>query len=244
MAVTTVTVHKVDPEKCPQQIDTLGGADGGRFTFTYEFRPGVSSNPCRGITWDGKHLWFSTNEHLAAARGAHLVCVDPVAGAVIKAVDTGLSTHLYDLAWHGTGFYTIAEDGLIRDIDTGGRIIRTVATVTAVDEQAIEWDGTYIYTAIMTSALAIKKYDPATGTLLRQATVSGNIGMPHGICFNGAYIMNKMVDTDAPLTFYRLRDTSAYGIMRSTNRAIYATGTERATIAWDGAYYWDFQETT
>jgi hypothetical protein len=267
MGATTVRVHKMDPSTM-LQINTIGAGDGGRFTFTYQLRAGLSTNACRGITWSGESLWFCTDDQIALAARMSLLQVNPADGTLERILTiSGTSGNYLDIAWNGRGFYAIVEGALgntLVEIDSSGQVVRVINTSLALTETGIAFNEGSIYTTLYSSALAIRKRNPSTGDIEREVNVTGAIDQPHGIVFVGytsaarargadargafpesGYLIRKRVAPDDPLTYYTSYDPSLFtGIVRSTNRAPYSQGIERSNLAWDGAFLWDFVDDT
>jgi hypothetical protein len=227
------------------------------FTFTYN--PGVRyDHDIRGITHDGKQLYFSTGPSTSGtARAARLLTVDPVAGSIQREVEVATGSdswiedivhcpwnkQIYAIRWDGSVSWTLI---LIKP-ETGA--YHTLGNLNS-NARAIAWDAGRIYVNHWTSAFGFPRtrvYDPATGT---EVMASTNIQTPSiaqdegwGLVHTGQNIVYKADPTLFALrTFYTV-DPIAHSAgpfhKIQQGQAVAASG-EQSTITYDGGVLWEF----
>lgn len=253
MAVTTVTVYKRDPATLPNNYAWLKHQ---RFQFTYEFRAGVSQNPCKGITFDGAHLWFCTDGDGAAAQAPRILKVDPSDGSLQAQIRVGIgnANTLLDIAFNGRDFYALAVIGgtyTLIQVSRTGQWRRTIASGLGSTNRAIAFDGTHIHTAETPFFTATHRiWDPNDGSNPKSRAVATGVvgntgpGLVH-LGHEGGVMVKGDPTLYAGTILYQFWDFSrepggfVNGVGGSAN-----IGNEEAPIAFDGAFVWEFTQAT
>lgn len=263
MGVTTVTVNKIAKEPTYRVVRT--------FVFTYQLRPGISTNACNGVCWDGAYLVFVTNGE-AFLEKSNFIWVDPDSGILINNIEPpatvgGFDADHIDVCFDGHSFYVIRQDDIqgngIDQYSRQGTFIRTVVSGLANVETAIDFDGRSLVTNNGLNGL-IRFYDPVSGSLLRTITSTVTSGAVEGIAIDRNYgsvwgdspgggegpsssgnygsLIRKIIEEFGNIQFF-VDDPSSGLNMRIRNLTV--TGTNhRENFTWDGTYFWTFQEST
>ncbi len=125
-----------------------------------EYGPFPGVDHVRGVTFDGKHVWFASGDKLNA--------LDPASGKVVRSID--VAAHA-GTAFDGEHLYQIAED-TIRKIDPKtGRVLATIPAPGGGRDSGLAWAEGRLWVG-QYRARKIHQIDPETGAILR--TIESN----------------------------------------------------------------------
>jgi glutamine cyclotransferase len=125
-----------------------------------EYGPFPGVDHVRGVTFDGKHVWFASGDKLNA--------FEPASGKVVRSID--VAAHA-GTAFDGEHLYQIAED-TIRKIDPKtGRVLATIPAPGGGRDSGLAWAEGTLWVG-QYRARKIHQIDPETGAILR--TIESN----------------------------------------------------------------------
>ncbi|WP_439814996.1 Vgb family protein [Zavarzinia sp. CC-PAN008] len=128
-------------------------------TILREYGPYPGADSVHGVTFDGRHVWFASDDRLNA--------VDPDSGALVRTID--VPAHA-GTAFDGRHLYQLADTRIQRIDPASGQVVATIpappggASGMAWAEGSL-WVGQY-------RERRIHQVDPATGAILR--TIESN----------------------------------------------------------------------
>lgn len=263
MPTTTLYVHKRDRDTLLRMPMVAAGLPlHSQFTYTLDAVAPLHSN---GVTWDGANLWVCSDGDAARGRSPFLIQLDPsltgTGHVPTQTFQTGLPVGaiLRDIVWHGAGFYGVAKVGAsywLVDLDTTGRLNRTLATNLLAFAHGITWDGAFIYVTVGLGASAfLQEWDPIAGVAMKVTTIQlggtapGLLGP--GVLWDGAYFHTKVRGSiftgkidyqvnwpDPGGAVLQAVRTDTSGVASPSQAA------EQLTLAWDGAFMWTIAEET
>jgi len=115
--------------------------------------PGVSA--VHGLTYDGKHVWFASGEHLQA--------LDPASGETVRKLDIPATA---GTAFDGRYLYQIDGEH-IRKIDPqSGKVMGTIPAPGAGGASGMAWADGMLWVGLYQNR-KILQVDPADGKVLR-----------------------------------------------------------------------------
>src|SRR5581483_140535 len=126
----------------------------------HERGPFPGADQVRGVTFDGRHVWFAAGETLNA--------IDPESGEVLRSID--VVAHA-GTAFDGKYLFQLAADR-IRKIDPAtGRVISTIPAPGRGGDSGLTWAEGTLWVGQYRDR-KIHQIDPETGAILR--TIESN----------------------------------------------------------------------
>jgi glutamine cyclotransferase len=120
-----------------------------------EYGPFADVEHVRGVTYDGQHVWFASDDKLHA--------FDPASGAMVRAIDVAADA---GTAFDGQHLFQIA-DGLIQKIDPKtGRVLATIPAPGGGGNSGLTWAEGTLWVGHYRDR-KIHQVDPETGAILR-----------------------------------------------------------------------------
>ena len=125
-----------------------------------EYGPFPGVERVNGVTFDGEHVWFATDDKLHA--------LEPATGKTVRAIDA--PSHA-GTAFDGRHLFQISE-GRIQKIDAQtGRVLATIPTPGGGDDSGLAWAEGTLWVGQYRER-KIHQIDPQTGAILR--TIESN----------------------------------------------------------------------
>jgi glutamine cyclotransferase len=120
-----------------------------------EYGPFAGVERVHGVTFDGRHVWFASDDRLNA--------LDPESGETVRAIEVAADA---GTAFDGRHLYQIAE-GRIRKIDpASGRVLATIPAPGGGGDSGLAWAEGALWVGQYRER-RIHKIDPETGAILR-----------------------------------------------------------------------------
>jgi len=125
-----------------------------------EYGPFAGAEDVKGVTFDGKNVWFASGDKLNA--------VDPASGEVVRSID--VAAHA-GTAYDGTYLYQIAEDRIDKIDPATGRVLATIPAPGGGSDSGLAWAEGTLWVG-EARGRKVHQIDPDTGTILR--TIQSN----------------------------------------------------------------------
>jgi glutamine cyclotransferase len=125
-----------------------------------EYGPFPDVEHVAGVTYDGQHIWFASEDALNA--------IDPASGKTVRAID--VAAHA-GTAFDGTHLFQIAEDRIQKIDPATGAVLATIPAPGGGGDSGLAWAEGTLWVG-QYRARKIHQVDPDTGTILR--TIDSN----------------------------------------------------------------------
>ena len=120
-----------------------------------EYGPFPDVDHVRGVTYDGRNVWFASGDKLNA--------LDPRTGAVVRAID--VAAHA-GTAFDGRHLFQIAEDRIQKIDPETGTVLATIPAPGRGGDSGLAWAEGTLWVGHYRER-KIYQIDPETGTILR-----------------------------------------------------------------------------
>jgi glutamine cyclotransferase len=125
-----------------------------------EYGPFAGGDHVRGVTYDGRQVWFATGDKLNA--------FDPTSGKTLRSIE--VAAHA-GTAFDGRHLYQIAEDRIQKIDPTTGQVIGTIPAPGGGRDSGLAWAEGTLWVGQHRDR-KIHQIDPETGAILR--TIESN----------------------------------------------------------------------
>jgi len=125
-----------------------------------EYGPFPGVDHVRGVTYDGRHVWFAAGDRLSA--------LDPASGEAVRSID--VAAHA-GTAFDGQHLFQIAEDRIQKIDPETGRVLSTIPAPGGGADSGLAWAEGSLWVG-QHRARKIHQVDPQTGAILR--TIESN----------------------------------------------------------------------
>jgi glutamine cyclotransferase len=120
-----------------------------------EYGPFPGVKDVAGVTFDGKNVWFASNDKL--------IVLDPETGKVVRSID--VAAHA-GTAFDGKHLWQIAEDRIQKIDPKTGKIVSTIPSPGKGKDSGMAWAEGSLWVGVYREK-KIHQVDPATGKILR-----------------------------------------------------------------------------
>jgi glutamine cyclotransferase len=124
-----------------------------------EYGPFPGADRVNGVTFDGQHVWFASDDNLNA--------LDPASGKILRSID--VAAHA-GTAFDGQHLFQIAEDRIQKIDPNTGRVLATIPAPGGGDS-GLAWAEGTLWVAHYRQR-KIHQVDPETGAILRTIETS------------------------------------------------------------------------
>jgi len=126
-----------------------------------EYGPFVGVERVRGVTYDGRQVWFASGDRLNA--------LDPASGQLTRSIDVAADA---GTAFDGQHLFQLAEDRIHKIDPKSGRVLATIpAPAAGGGHSGLAWAEGTLWVGQYRSR-RIHQVDPSTGAILR--TIESN----------------------------------------------------------------------
>jgi glutamine cyclotransferase len=129
-----------------------------RAEIVREYGPYRRVDHVRGVTHDGRHIWF--------AAGRRLIAIDPESGKTVRSIRVPADA---GTAFDGRHLFQLAEDRIQKIEPRTGRVVATIPAPGGGGDSGLTWAEGTLWVG-QYRARKIHQVDPETGKILRTIT--------------------------------------------------------------------------
>jgi glutamine cyclotransferase len=133
---------------------------GSRAEIVREYGPFPGADHVRGLTYDGRKVWFASGERLNA--------FDPASGKALRSIDVAADA---GTAFDGKHLFQLAEDRIQKIDSKTGRVVATIPAPGGGGDSGLTWAEGTLWVGQYRDR-KIHQIDPETGAILR--TIKSN----------------------------------------------------------------------
>jgi len=121
-----------------------------------QFGPFAEGAPVHGVTFDGQHVWFASDDKLHA--------LDPQSGELTRTLEVRCDA---GTAFDGQHFYQLDRDRIRKIEPKTGRVVATIPTPNLVGASGLAWAEGSLWVGVFADR-KILELDPESGKVLSE----------------------------------------------------------------------------